>query len=105
MMYGNRTYPTWEAPVPTTSSPIPTVGVRELGRNPSRVLAHLPTGPVIITSGGRPVAVLSGIDQDELEDFILAHAPTFVADMAAADQALTAGDTYDLEDVLAEDGE
>jgi prevent-host-death family protein len=92
--------------VPTTTNPAPkpgTVGVRELGRNPSRVLARLGAGSVIVTSSGRPVAVLTGIDPGELEDFLLAHA--YAADLAAADADPTAGRTIDLQDALAELGE
>lgn len=85
----------------TSSSPrATTVGVRELGRNPSRVLQQLDTGPVIVTSRGRPVAVLQGIDQDELEDLLLGL--VYGADLAQADVDLAAGRTVDLDEVMAE---
>jgi prevent-host-death family protein len=80
------------------------VGIRELGRNPSKVIAHLvETGePVIVTDRGRPVAVLVPIDEAEVEDFILTHAKQFIQDREHADLALAAGATHALPDVLAE---
>jgi prevent-host-death family protein len=82
----------------------PRVGIRELGRNPSKAIAYaVATGqPVIITDRGRPVAVLTPIDEAEVEDFILAHADEFVRDRVRADRALEAGATYGLPEVLAE---
>jgi prevent-host-death family protein len=80
------------------------VGIRELGRNPSKIIARLvETGqPVIITDRGRPVAVLTPIDEAEVEDFILTHAEQFIRDREHADHALAAGATYALPHVLAE---
>jgi prevent-host-death family protein len=80
------------------------VGIRELGRNPSRVIAHLAEfgEPVIITDRGRPVAVLTPVDEAEVEDFILTHAEQFIEDREHADRALAAGATYALPEVLAE---
>jgi prevent-host-death family protein len=80
------------------------VGIRELGRNPSRVIAHLAEfgEPVIITDRGRPVAVITPIDETEVEDFILTHAKEFIADRKTADLGLPIGRTHSLPDVLAE---
>lgn len=81
-----------------------TVGIRELQRNPGKLLEELVHSgePVIITSHGRPTAVLSPIDQDELEDYILSTAPEFVKGRAAADRELKEGKTQPLSAVLAE---
>jgi prevent-host-death family protein len=83
------------------------IGVRELGRNPSKVLDELAEGrrPILITRRGRPVAVLTPIDPDEVEDQILAHAPEFVAGRAEADADLREGRTVPLSKLLAEHGE
>jgi prevent-host-death family protein len=80
------------------------VGIRELGRNPSRIIARLveTREPVIVTDRGRPVAVLIPIDEREVEDFILTHAQQFVQDRELAELALAAGTTHALPDVLAE---
>ena len=80
------------------------VGIRELGRNPSKIIARLveTREPVIVTDRGRPVAVLVPIDEREVEDFILTHAQEFVHDREEAEQSLAAGRTRALPDVLAE---
>ena len=91
-----------DAPVDQQSG-VAQVGIRELGRNPSKVIAHVAAGwPVIITDRGRPVAVLTPVDETEVEDFILTHAEQFIRDRTAADLAVKAGTTHALPDVLAE---
>jgi hypothetical protein len=42
------------------------------------------------------------VDSAEFEDFVLAHAPQFVDDMAAADAELAAGETVSLADTRAQ---
>lgn len=80
------------------------VGIRELGRNPSKVIARLveTREPMIVTDRGRPVAVLVPIDEREVEDFILTHAVTFMTDREDAEHDLVTGTTDTLPDVLAE---
>jgi prevent-host-death family protein len=80
------------------------VGIRELGRNPSKIIARLveTREPVIVTDRGRPVAVLVPIDEREVEDFILTHALQFVSGREDAEGALAAGRTRALPDVVAE---
>jgi prevent-host-death family protein len=79
------------------------VGIRELGRNPSKVIARLveTREPVIVTDRGRPVAVLVPIDEREVEDFILTNAQQFVSDREDAERALAASATRALPDLLA----
>lgn len=83
------------------------IGVRDLGRNPSKVLDELAEGrrPILVTRRGRPVAILTPLDPDEVEDQILAHAPEFVAGRAEADANPRAGRTVPLSDLAAEFGE
>jgi antitoxin (DNA-binding transcriptional repressor) of toxin-antitoxin stability system len=48
--------------------------MRELSKSPSRYIKGLDEkGDVIVTRNGRPVAVISRINDDELEDYILAR--------------------------------
>jgi len=65
-----------------------------LANETSRVFAEIGGSgkPAIVTSRGKPVAVISPIDQDDLYDWVLANAPEFVADMKVADDALVAGE-------------
>jgi len=80
------------------------VGIRDLGRNPSKVIAFMVEQgrPVIVTNQGRPVAVLYPVDEGQVEDFILTHAEQFIGDRELADAALAASATRALTDVLAE---
>lgn len=78
------------------------VGIRELAKNASRIVEQVEgtRQPVLITRRGKPIAALVVIDQDALEDFILANVSEFIGDMARADDALASGDTRTLEDVM-----
>jgi len=64
-----------------------TVGVRDLANRASAVLEQLEeTGqPILVTRHGRPVAVLSAIDQEALHDYVLASAPEFSRDRSEAE--------------------
>jgi prevent-host-death family protein len=78
------------------------IGLRELGRSLSAVVREVRESgePTVITERGRPVALISPIDEDALEDFILANAPAFVAGMASADEELRKGETRSLNSVI-----
>lgn len=81
------------------------VGVRELANRASAVLDALEAGgqPVLVTRHGRPVAVLSAIDTEAFHDWILAHAPEFVAGRVAAEERFARGEYgRSLDDVLAD---
>jgi prevent-host-death family protein len=80
------------------------VGVRELGRSASKVVGGVRrTGrPVIVTVNGKPVAVVVPLNQEALEDYVLAYAEEFVRDQLEAERELHTGKTHALTDVLAE---
>lgn len=81
-----------------------TVTIRDLGRRPSQVVDEvLRTGrPAIITRHGRPVTAMVAVDPDQLEDFVLAHAPEFVRSRRGADADLRTGRTRLAEEVFAD---
>jgi prevent-host-death family protein len=83
-----------------------TVGIRELADRASAVITEVErTGhPVIVTNRGRPVAVVSAIDEDAFYDYVLAHAPEYVRDMRAAEARYAQGksESRPLDEVLAE---
>jgi prevent-host-death family protein len=81
---------------------MPSVGLRDLGRSLSAIVREVrDTGePTVITDRGRPVALISPIDEDDLEDFILANAPAFVAGRVAADDEFRRGETQSLKATL-----
>ena len=67
-----------------------TVTIRELGRQVSGVVKEVRTTgrPAFVTHRGTPVAVLLPLDAEQLEDYILANAPEYVASMSTADEAI-----------------
>ncbi len=82
---------------------MPVVNMRELARSTSRVIGAVTRTkrPALVTKGGRPVAIVTALDADEFEDWILANAPEFVDAMREADADLAAGRTTSLEEYLA----
>jgi prevent-host-death family protein len=80
------------------------VGIRDLSRNPSKVVEEVETTrrPALVTRHGKLVAAIVPVNEEELEDWVLANGPSFVDDMTAADRELAAGETVDLDDFLAE---
>ena len=83
---------------------MPTISIRDLGRNPSQVIDEVVrTGrPAIVTRRGRPITAIVALDPDELEEFVLAHAPAFTRSMRAADADLLAGRARPAAEVFAE---
>lgn len=83
---------------------MPTIGVRDLQRNPGRILDELKRSgrPAFITRHGQPAAVLLPVDAAALEDYVLANAPEYVASMAEADEDGRAGRARSAADVIAE---
>lgn len=81
-----------------------TVTIRELSRNPSAVVDEVSTSgrPALVTRHGRAVAALIPVDQDALEDLVLATGPRYLQDMADATAALRAGDTVSGSELLSE---
>jgi prevent-host-death family protein len=82
-----------------------TVSIRELGRQVSGVVNEVRTTgrPTFVTHRGTPVAVLLPLDADELEDYVLANAPEYVASMRRADEAIEQGESdLPLADAIAE---
>jgi prevent-host-death family protein len=83
---------------------MPTVSIRELANNASGVISEVTASgrPAVVTKHGQPVAAVVPIDEDALEDFVLANAPEFVEGRRAADEELAAGQTRSLESVVAD---
>lgn len=82
-----------------------TVSIRELANNASAVVDEVATSgrPAVVTKHGRPVAALVPIDQEALEDWVLANAPEYVVNMAQADEEIARGERgTPLDEVLTE---
>jgi len=80
------------------------VSIRELSRNTSGVVADVTrTGrPALITKHGAPVVAVIPVDTADLEDVVLATAPEYLSDMAAAEHDLREGNTTSGAELLAE---
>lgn len=80
------------------------VSIRDLANNASGVVAEVAESgrPAIVTKHGRPVAAVVPINGEDLEDFVLAHAPEYVEGRRRAEAELEAGRTRSLDRVLAE---
>jgi prevent-host-death family protein len=83
------------------------IGVRELSRAVSKVLTDLQRNgePVIITKQGRPVAALVAVDQERLEDLVLAASPAAAQRRSKADEDLETGRAVRLADLPDEDAD
>ena len=81
---------------------MPVVGIRQLARNASAIIRDVSKTrmPTIVTDRGKPVGVIYPFDEEDLEDYILANAPEFVARRAQADRDIAEGKTIPLEDLL-----
>lgn len=53
-----------------------------------------------MTRRGEPIAVMTGIDHEVLEDFLLATAVREIADFEAAEEELASGATTAISDLL-----
>jgi len=60
------------------------VTLRELKINPSKVLDRLVKGDLVVTRRGRPAAALVYLDEELLEEFILARHPRLLREAEAA---------------------
>ncbi len=81
---------------------MPVINIRQLARSTSRVIGTVSRTkrPALVTKSGRPVAVVTALDPDEFEDWILANAPDFVRAMREGDADLAAGRTVSLTDLI-----
>lgn len=60
------------------------VSLRELKINPSKVLDRLAKEDIVVTRSGKPAAALVYLDEDLLEEFILARHPRLIKEVEAA---------------------
>lgn len=60
------------------------VTIRELKINGSQVISSLENEDVIVTKRGKPAAALVHLDEDLLEDFIIAHHPRLLPELDRA---------------------
>ena len=62
------------------------VNIRQLKNHVSQIIVMARKGDVVVTSHGKPMAVLHTVGEENLEDYLLAHSPKFLKSLAAAYQ-------------------
>ena len=60
------------------------VNVRKLKNGLSAVLRRSRKADVVVTSRGKPKAILHSIDEEELEDYLMAHSKKFQKSLEAS---------------------
>ncbi len=60
------------------------VNIRELKNHVSEVIRRTRRGDVVVTSRGKPKAVLHSVSEEDLEDYLLAHSPKFIKSLEAS---------------------
>lgn len=75
--------------------------VRELKNKTSALLHFTENGEdVIITSRGKPCAVLHHLSEDDIEDYVLLNHPDFKKKLKKAYQEYLAGKTVDIDKLI-----
>lgn len=59
-------------------------GIKELKQKTMELLQDTKKGDIIITSRGRPMAVLHHLTEDDLADYLIEHDPAFKVKIEAA---------------------
>ena len=60
--------------------------------------------PIIITVRWKPAAVITALDEDGLEDFIIENSPAIRRKIAMAERDIKAGRTISLDEYLTQSG-
>ena len=76
--------------------------VRDLKNRTSEMIRRAARTDVVITSHGRPVAILHGLKEEDLEDWVLANDPALRASYEEAERDFRAGRGIPLEQVIRE---
>lgn len=77
------------------------INVRELKNRTSAVLHDTEGGEaIIVTSRGKPCAVIRHISEDDIEDYILLNHPEFKKKLKKAYREYIKGKTVDIDDLI-----
>ncbi|MDP3702792.1 MAG: type II toxin-antitoxin system prevent-host-death family antitoxin [Candidatus Omnitrophota bacterium] len=60
------------------------VNIRKLKGEASAVIRASRKGDIVVTSRGKPQAVLHAVSEEDLEDYLLVHSPKFLRSLAAS---------------------
>lgn len=77
------------------------INIRELSKSPSKYIKNAnEEGDVIVTRNGLPYAIITRIDGNELEDYVLAKHFTLEEQFKNAKREYAAGNTTNAHDLL-----
>lgn len=74
--------------------------VRELKNKTSEILRKAEKEDVVITSQGRPRAIISAVTEEDFEDYLLEHSPAFLKALEQAREEYRHAGGTRLEDYL-----
>ena len=60
------------------------VNIREMKNSLSEIVRRSKRSDVVVTSRGRPKAILHGVGEEDLEDYLLAHSKKFQKSLEAS---------------------
>ena len=75
--------------------------ITELSNQTSKLLKHAQREDVIVTSRGKPIALISRLSDNDLEDYALVHDPELKARLEASFQAADEGRLTVVTDLIA----
>ncbi len=78
------------------------VNVRKLKNSLSEVIRRTKRSDVVVTSRGKPTAILHSIGEEELEDYLLAHSKKFQKSLKASYQEYKRKGGVSLETLIAQ---
>ena len=83
---------------------MPFVSMRDLQRQTAKVVDEATESgkPVVVTRNGKPVAILTAVDEQTFEDFLLARLPNLAADTREALESADAGSAREAKEIFAD---
>ena len=60
------------------------VNIRKMKNSLSEIIRRAKKGDVVVTSRGKPTAILHGVGEEGLEDYLLAHSEKFQKSLKAS---------------------
>ncbi len=76
--------------------------VRQMKNHISEMIRRSRRGDIVVTSRGRPQAVLHAITEEDLEDYLLANSPKFLKSLQSSYQEYQQKGGTSLEGLIAE---
>ena len=76
------------------------VNIRKMKSQLSEMLRLSRKGDIVVTSRGKPAAVLHAVSEENFEDYLLAHSPRFLRSLEKAIKEAEAGKLHSYAEVF-----